>query len=414
MASRNVKVIALSDLLNDISVSGQGPLLPIFYLALGATPFQYGLIEGMATIVGTVAGAPGGELADRLGRKRPMTIGYALMFVARIAVGAVSSLTTLFVARAFARFGRYLRYPGRDSLLAESVDPSERSMAFAIYQFADNLGSAIGPVVTVLVLAYVGQALASLRLGFVFTALPAGASAVLLVLFVRETLGARGKGAQKKVVDGGADYVARLRSVVGDRNIRAFIVILGAFNTIAVSADFLVIYSSRGPLGTGPIGSTELYLAWALTSVVAALPAGRVIARLGKRAGVALSLAFYILSMLLTVFSRANFAVLGLAFSALGVYDAIFPTAWRSFMADSVTSSSSRGLAMSTFNTLSGVTNDAVAPAIAGLLFTDVAASAPFLLGIALTLPLSVAFLLFVREPDVQRRDPSEEEQTNL
>jgi MFS family permease len=401
LSGRNIRTIALSELFNDVTVSSQGPLIPLFYLALGATPLQYGLLDGLGTLLATLAASPGGEVADRFGRTLPVRIGFGLMFLARAAFYLVNSVVGVFAVRAIGLFGRYFRYPARDALLSESVSPGERSMAFAKYQFADNLGSVLGPGFSIFLLGLLGQTVGGLRLTFLFTAVPAGIAALVVSLYVIETLKDRSRIQRQP-------YLTKLRSILADRKIREFIVVTGLFNLVLVSANFMVVYASRGPLEASPIAATELYFVWALTALAAAIPAGRMVKRAGKTAGILVSLGTYAACAALTVFSGRSFLLLALAFGVLGINEAIFPTAWRSFMADSV-DASRRGMAMSTYSTLSGVTNDAAAPAIAGFLFTLFSPEAPFILGLAVALSLMVVFPLAMKSRERGRNEKSNE-----
>lgn len=61
---RNIKVVCIGELLNDLGSSFVRPSLPILYRLLGASPFQYGIIEGVSTFFGMLAAAPAGEMSD--------------------------------------------------------------------------------------------------------------------------------------------------------------------------------------------------------------------------------------------------------------------------------------------------------------------------------------------------------------
>src|SRR5258708_21030055 len=82
---RNVLALSFVAFLNDVSSEIIYPLLPAFLaLALGASPFAIGLIEGFAESVASLLKLVSGYLSDRLGqRKLPVFLGYSLAAITR-------------------------------------------------------------------------------------------------------------------------------------------------------------------------------------------------------------------------------------------------------------------------------------------------------------------------------------------
>src|SRR5436853_872710 len=81
----NVLALSAVSLLNDTSSEIVYPLLPAFLaLALGASPFAIGLIEGFAESVASILKLFAGYLSDRFGkRKLPVLLGYGLAAATR-------------------------------------------------------------------------------------------------------------------------------------------------------------------------------------------------------------------------------------------------------------------------------------------------------------------------------------------
>src|SRR3954447_20414761 len=82
---KNVLALSAVSLLNDTSSEIIYPLLPAFLaLALGASPFAIGLIEGIAESVASLLKLISGYVSDKIGnRKLPVFIGYALAALTR-------------------------------------------------------------------------------------------------------------------------------------------------------------------------------------------------------------------------------------------------------------------------------------------------------------------------------------------
>jgi MFS family permease len=91
--SKNVKVICICEMLNDLGASIHRPLLPVLYRMLGATPLQYGIVEGLSSFFGMIGAAPAGSLSDRIGRKKIYCAGHALMGLLRPTWSLVSSFS---------------------------------------------------------------------------------------------------------------------------------------------------------------------------------------------------------------------------------------------------------------------------------------------------------------------------------
>src|SRR5213595_3718878 len=73
-----VRLLALTSLLNDSASEMIYPLLPVFLTSvLGATPVTIGVIEGAADGLASILKLIAGTISDRLPRRKPLVvIGY--------------------------------------------------------------------------------------------------------------------------------------------------------------------------------------------------------------------------------------------------------------------------------------------------------------------------------------------------
>jgi MFS family permease len=85
---------------------------------------------------------------DRTQRAKPWIIaGYVPATLGRPLVAFVSNWPWLLAIRFADRLGKGLRTSPRDALLASSVAPERRGLAFGLYRAMDNAGAVIGPLV---------------------------------------------------------------------------------------------------------------------------------------------------------------------------------------------------------------------------------------------------------------------------
>ena len=129
---RNVRVLGLASLLNDIASEMIFPLLPNFLLTvLGGEIFFLGVIEGMADSVASFLKLWSGGLSDRAGRRKGFLLfGYSLAAVTRPLIGVIVAPWQLLVIRVGDRIGKGVRTSPRDALIADSTDPQIRGRAF--------------------------------------------------------------------------------------------------------------------------------------------------------------------------------------------------------------------------------------------------------------------------------------------
>ena len=397
--SRNVRVICFSELLNDIGSSVYRPALPVLYRMLGATPLQYGMIEGLSSFFGMMGAAPAGELSDRVGRRRLYYVGHAIMGLLRSSWGLISSFWLLLPLRWLYRLGMAVRYAARDPLLAESSTPETRGLAYAAYELADCIGSFMGPVLPILVLGYVGQNLNAIRMLFFLSAVPNLLSTLLIFIFVRETV-QLDETAEEKM-----SFSSKLRMMAENRNLLHFMSITSLATIFAMTVDLEIVYITYGPLKATALVTTLMYMFWTATTVLAALPAGRIVDKTGRTAAIVLSFTFHSASMIAIIlyhYVLPSIFLVPLAFASLGLYDSFLSVSSKTFVADNA-SPENRGMIMGLYTTLEGICKRSLAPMIAGFLISTYSSVTPFIIGLAVSLTAIVLLTKTITEPPIVR-----------
>ena len=153
--SRTVWLIGLISLVNDAASDMIYPLIPLYFTSvLMAGPKALGIIEGIAEATASLLKLFSGVIVDRTHKTKPWIVfGYLLAGLGRPLIAFASSWPFLLVIRFADRVGKGLRTSPRDALLAASVGPNMRGLAFGLHRAMDNAGAVVGPLVAWLLLA---------------------------------------------------------------------------------------------------------------------------------------------------------------------------------------------------------------------------------------------------------------------
>lgn len=266
---RNVKVLGLASLLNDIASEMIFPLLPTFLLTvLGGNRFSLGVIEGAADSASSILKLWSGGWSDRAGRRKGFVVfGYSLAAVTRPLIGVIVAPWQLFLIRIGDRIGKGVRTSPRDALIADSTDPSIRGRAFGFHRAMDHLGAAIGPL---LAAGFLWLWPDHLRTLFLLTVLPGVLVVGLLVVGLKEMLATEPPRER-----------LQLTLKPFDRNFKLYLLALVVF-TLGNSSDaFLLVRASE--LGVPTELLPLLWCAFHVIKSISNLYLGRAVDRFGPR-----------------------------------------------------------------------------------------------------------------------------------
>ncbi|MGZ6695744.1 MAG: MFS transporter [Solirubrobacteraceae bacterium] len=178
---RFILVFGVVSGLGDVVYEGARSMTGPFLAELGAGAALVGLITGAGEAVALVLRLPFGLLSDRTGRPWPITIaGYAITMVSVPLLAVSQTLLPAAALTVTERFGKAVRTPARDTMLAQASTDMGRGRAFAIHEALDQSGALVGPLLVAAVIAISG----SLRWGFAVLAVP-GAAAMAVLAWLR-------------------------------------------------------------------------------------------------------------------------------------------------------------------------------------------------------------------------------------
>jgi MFS family permease len=382
---RNVWVVTLTSFLNDLSSEMLATLLPLFLAnVLGARTGVVGLIEGLAETTASLLKLFSGWLSDRLGRRKPLTVaGYALSTAARSLLFFATAWGWVLASRFGDKFGKGVRTAPRDALIADSIAPGQRGLAFGLHRAGDTAG-AVGGLAVALAVVWFAQREAALLTRATFQTLtllsliPAGLAVLALALGARETRLPLERRAAPRFGFALAPSEARFRY---------FLAVILVF-TLGNSSDAFLVLRAQAA-GLPLMGVLGMMITFNLLYAALSGPAGALSDRLGRRR--LLSAGWMLYGLVYLGFAQAEAGWQAWALMAVyGLYYAATEGVARAYVADLVPAEL-RGSAFGVFNAAVGLM---AFPAsfIAGVLWQGALGwggfgpSAPFYFGAALAL----------------------------
>ena len=401
---RNVLLLGVVSLLNDLSSEMIMPILPAFIRSL-ASPAEasiaIGLVGGFQESISSVLKAPAGYISDKLRRRKIFVAsGYFIsaIFKFLLAFSRVWQHALAFLS--VERVGKGLRTAPRDAIIAESM-PSERGRGFGIHRAMDTVGAILGNIVALFLILYGFN----MKFVIIIAALIAFSSLPPL-LFVKETIPQAAKGAKRaKATAAGmseakdskghpsplAHFIA-VSTVFALSNFSYMFFILGAMSYFASNA-------SQNNIAL--VISIALYTLFNIFYAVFAIPFGKLSDKIGRFKVISagfLLFSFTCFCFALAVSFTASNITLPLAllvFSALfatyGVVKAILEGNQRAFVAD-LAVEDAKATALGAFHTSVGFAS-LLASVLAGILWRF-SPSFTFIYGGLLSFSAFVLFIL--------------------
>ncbi|MDQ3635614.1 MAG: MFS transporter [Acidobacteriota bacterium] len=395
--SGNVLALSIVSLLNDTSSEIIYPLLPAFlFLTLGATPFAIGLIEGFAESVASLLKLFSGYLSDKFDkRKLPVFVGYALATIVRPLLAFVMSWQQVLFVRLMDRVGKGIRGAPRDAILAASVPPEKRGLAFGFNRAFDHLGAVLGPIVAFVLLYFLASdshnpTARDYRQVFLFASIPIVLGLFVIIFFVHEKK-------NKQVIPEIEKPQIKLSLKEFDGNFKRFLFVIALF-TLSNSTDaFLLLRAEQAGISITVI--PLLWMALHISKVISSLIFGDLSDKIGRRK---LIFAGWILYALV----YCGFAFVSQAWQALslfliyGIYFGLTEGAEKALVADLVPEEK-RGTAYGLYNLAFGIT---VFPASLwfGYVWTNVNATTAFLISAGISI-IAAILLLSIKDPEFEK-----------
>jgi len=375
--NRNVIGMAVTSFLSDAGHEMVTAVLPGFLATLGIAASALGWIEGISDAAASFVKLGAGWYSDRIGhRKGIVSVGYFLTGTALAVFAVAISWPLVLVGRVISWFGRGVRGPLRDAMLAESVTPDVRGKAFGLHRAGDTLGAIIGPLLGVWLLAVLPRPnpSAPFRTIFVLSLIPGLASVFAFVFLVQE---------KRRP----ANRLLRFWGAIRDlpKSYTRFLQGVGLFGLGDFSHTLLILAATQllTPLH-GAVRAAEiaalLYVLRNTVYAAASFPIGILADRIDKTKLLAIGYLLGVLTAALTAASLAarspSLVRLAAVFACAGIYIAIQDALEGAIPADLVPAQS-RGTAYGLMGTVNGV-GDLTASVLVGSLWTAISPAVAF------------------------------------
>jgi len=375
---KNVFILGLVSFFNDIASEMIYPLVPIFLTSvLGAPVSIVGLIEGIAESIASILKVISGWMSDKLQKRKSFVIsGYSLSAFSKIIFSLAYSWPVVLLARFIDRFGKGTRTSARDALITESSESSARGRTFGFHRAMDTMGAVIGPLLAIVAIRILNE---NYRFVFLLSFIPAFIGVLLLFFFVKE----RANKSKSTV-----DFQFKWKSL--DPSFKVFLFISFIFALGNSSNAFLILRAQN--LG---LSVTMVMLAYVLFNFVYAvfsLPAGIISDKIGSKK--ILLAGFLLFAVIYFFFGQITKSIfIWLLFPFYGIYMALTEGIAKAYISNLIPTEKA-GTAFGIYQTTIGLCTF-FASWIAGLLWSYVSISAPFIFGSIMAILAAILFYIF-------------------
>ncbi|MGC8856060.1 MAG: MFS transporter [Anaerolineae bacterium] len=386
---RNVWAVTITSFLTDISSEMVLNLVPLFLAnVLGVRTAIIGLIDGIAETTASLTKIASGALSDRLGKRKWLTVaGYSLSTIAKPFLYLANAWGWVLGVRFADRLGKGIRTAPRDALIADSIAPEQRGMAFGLHRAGDTLGAFVGLGLAAWIV-WLSQSQASLlnRATFQKVVLISIIPAVLAVIVLAV-------GAHEVTGSGSRSAAMRLGWENLDGRFRVFLLAVILF-TLGNSSDAFILLRGQ-ERGLNVLQVMGMTLTFNAVYSLFAGPLGAWSDRVGRRRLILGGWLAYALVYLGFALSRSG-AQVWILFGLYGLYYAATEGAAKALVADLV-HESQRGTAYGLYNAAVGLMA-LPASLIAGLLWQGVGGwggfgpAAPFYFGASMAVLAGLVF----------------------
>ena len=292
------------------------PLLPIYARDFGATGMQLGFLTASFAVARLITTFPGGWLADRTGRKKPIILGLFAYSVVMALYGFSQDTSQLILLRGLQGMASGIVWPVISTMVVEMVPPKDRGKAMGLYEMTHFLGMVIGP------------GLGGVLAGVFTTAVPffvcgvlAFLSSILVVFTVQETVTTKlsiDDSPTENAYFGTNSKTSGRNSIIGA--IKQLTPYAGIFVGLCV-ARFILAFSSslmqpvlsvyaNEEIGISEAGVGMLFTIQGIVTLFATIPMGTVADRVGRKPMIILGKIIHASAAILVIFSGSLWPLL--------------------------------------------------------------------------------------------------------
>ena len=392
--NRTVVGAGVTSALGDFCYETTTVILPGFLAVLGIPAAALGIIEGIADGTMSFTKMAAGYFADKFGRRKALVlVGYALTPVGQALIAVAIGWPLILIGRTLSWFGKGLRGPLRDAILAQAIAPETRGRAFGFHRATDTIGAVAGPLLGVALLGWAqdlawDDATGPFRLVFWLTLVPGFLAVVAFLVLVKDP---------EHSPNPALKFFSTLRGLPA--RFKRYLGAVGIFGAGDFSHSLLILAAtqlltpSMGIVAAAQIAGL-LYVWRNVVQVAASYPIGVLADRYGSRTvlivGYGLGGLTAVLTTLAFVVGGDSLAILGAIFFVGGLYVAVQEALEATVTAEMV-SGETLATSYGALGTVNGAAKFASSTAV-GVLWTAVSPVLGF--GVAAVLMAAGTFVL--------------------
>ncbi len=156
------------------------PALPVFARTFGVSAFLAGAVVSAFAFVRLIASPGAGALVNRIGERRVLASGLAIVAVSSFAAAFAQTYTQLIIMRALGGFGSSMFTVSAMALLLRTAGPEQRGRASGAFQAGFLFGGVAGPAVGGIVVGI------SIRAPFIVYAVTLAAATAVCLIMLRD------------------------------------------------------------------------------------------------------------------------------------------------------------------------------------------------------------------------------------
>ncbi|MEM2906120.1 MAG: MFS transporter [Candidatus Bathyarchaeia archaeon] len=389
----NALTISITELVTGIGMFLTSPFWSLYALSLGASVTSLGFLQMFSGLLGVFLMVPGGYLADKIGRKRPVVIGGLVATLGSVLQAFAQDWVQLIPGMVLSS-GMMMTWPARQSMVADDMLPEERVPGFAAFFTLMMLPSAVMPTVSGYVMDYYGL-VPGMRMSFIAAAALGGIATVLRVRFISES---RSKPLQLEKPGGrGARLSVVLRDAFEPLSIRAVRTLFLGCSGIMLIFGFQQSFSSVYAVEVIRLSKTEWGVIsgfMGVASLFMRIPIARLTVRIGERNAIIISQFGRSVYPAAFALSTDSFQLMALGLGYTAAFNLGSP-AFQALLTE-MSPPEKRGRVYGLWGMVWGGATS-VSPALAGLLWELWGAATAFYIASAAG-ALSTAYLLLFRD----------------
>lgn len=392
----NFLILLMGWLLTDFSREMAYTYYPLYLSALGGTATILGIINAAGLITEAWVKIPGGYLADNFKRKRLIVV-MTMLAAASYLLYALAPSWHFILLGAICTSFCWIYTPGFDSIVMEALPEENRGTGYSLINMITRVSTTPSPLIAGFLFTRYGT-VGTARISYVFVSMAFLIASILRWRLVEET--EKPEVSTKDVVSslssskGFIEGIGVWKEVPRMLSVMLSIELLFVIPNVIFNAVF--VYYLVNDLGVTEVQFSYLVSAIGMVAILLALPAGKLIDKVGRVKPLLLgyALCFFTLPLLL----NATFTILMLSTPIIALINIIFYSATSALWADLIPEDKrGRVNGSRAFFNLVVV---AAANIAGGLIYDNISHTLPIFLFIAVCPVCFILTALFIKEPE--------------